>query len=817
MDNNDIEITLDDENENVDINEESFIYINIPESVITEMQEEIDARSLITETGSQIALEINNETYKIKVKLKDKNGNLIYTSNEIDLPLESVVVDGEYDPVNKKLILTLQNGNTVEIDVADLISGLVSETQLEEILESYYTQTEIDDLLDEKVDKVEGKGLSEKDFTAEKEEKLDGIEAEANKTIVDDELDDTSTNPVQNKALKGIIEAQATEITELKEENETIKSQFPTENVSGESIDIYDSSDLEFEKFEVEGRSTQAILPSEYQQVEYIESTGAQYINTGINGKNLHTAIESKCSWSSANGGSAVMSTGGIHYVVVNNGVYDVLRTGGTENGYRYTLNEVVVVKAYYDSQGRRSVDVNGTKVSTGSSYEASDAVINMLKLNDNTIQSGKTYWFKIYSDNIVVFDGIPCYRKSDNVIGIYDLVSKTFFTNAGTGTFSKGNDTPTPDVPQTIYSAGDNGSITEKIENKNQLSLANEERTNGGITGAITNNNVLTYSGTANRNYSDITVRVNCNIPKGTYTFSIDKPTSGNERICLYMYGESGSTIFIIPNDGKSRIETLTEKKNEYRVVITGMTSGTSYSGTVKMQLEKGSTATPYVAHSEQNISIPCQQPMRSIGTVKDFFFKNTQDNPYYDSTLIENAWYERHEIAKSILDGTEDWSYSSGVFYTPDITDYVISNNIPLCNYYKGVNNVTGASNMNSNPNNTIAFINVSGATTPRLYIKDTRFATTTELKTWLSTHNLEVIYQSVTPTDLPCTSEQIEALESLKDVHSYRTTTHIYSNDTTPATVNATYRQDLTTLRDSTNDRLDELEARMELVEN
>ncbi|MBR3423660.1 MAG: hypothetical protein IKG80_04140 [Clostridia bacterium] len=33
----------------------------------------------------------------------------------------------------------------------------------------------------------------------------------------------------------------------------------------------------------------------------------------------------------------------------------------------------------------------------------------------------------------------VPCYRKSDNEIGLYDLVTDDFLTNAGTGTFRKG------------------------------------------------------------------------------------------------------------------------------------------------------------------------------------------------------------------------------------------------------------------------------------------------------------------------------------------------------------------------------------------
>lgn len=41
-DNQEIEINLDDENENIDVNEENFIYVNIPEETIEEMQEDIE-------------------------------------------------------------------------------------------------------------------------------------------------------------------------------------------------------------------------------------------------------------------------------------------------------------------------------------------------------------------------------------------------------------------------------------------------------------------------------------------------------------------------------------------------------------------------------------------------------------------------------------------------------------------------------------------------------------------------------------------------------------------------------------------------------
>lgn len=72
-----------------------------------------------------ISLALDPATYKISATLKGGN-TTISTSNEIDLPLETMVVSGSYDSANKKVILTLKNGQTISFSVADLISGLVN-------------------------------------------------------------------------------------------------------------------------------------------------------------------------------------------------------------------------------------------------------------------------------------------------------------------------------------------------------------------------------------------------------------------------------------------------------------------------------------------------------------------------------------------------------------------------------------------------------------------------------------------------------------------------------------------------------------------
>lgn len=56
-----------------------------------------------------------------------------------------------------------------------------------------------------KVDKESGKGLSTNDYTSVEKEKLAGIADGANKTVVDEALDDTSENPVQNKTVASAI------------------------------------------------------------------------------------------------------------------------------------------------------------------------------------------------------------------------------------------------------------------------------------------------------------------------------------------------------------------------------------------------------------------------------------------------------------------------------------------------------------------------------------------------------------------------------------------------------------------------------------
>ena len=80
-----------------------------------------------TKYGASISVSVDTTDYKITTTLKDQDWNTLGTAQTIDLPLESVVVSWSYDSVNKKVVLTLENGNTVEFSVADLVAWLQSE------------------------------------------------------------------------------------------------------------------------------------------------------------------------------------------------------------------------------------------------------------------------------------------------------------------------------------------------------------------------------------------------------------------------------------------------------------------------------------------------------------------------------------------------------------------------------------------------------------------------------------------------------------------------------------------------------------------
>lgn len=196
-------------------------------------------------------------------------------------------------------------------------------------------------------------------------------------------------------------------------------------------------------------------LPSEYQEVEYIESSGTQYIDTTYT-PNLNIKIACKFAHNEHSSDTPV-------FWVRNSWDWSVSH----QNGYvlwshpsEYWSNDTLVIFAANEKSVTRYAEWTEIEFEYDKSNwkywnqtwtwnctnNYSNVNMVMFGLRDGTsIDSRKFKWkmfyFKIWDDWILVRDFIPCYRKSDTEIWMYDLVTNTFYTNQGTGTFTKWSD----------------------------------------------------------------------------------------------------------------------------------------------------------------------------------------------------------------------------------------------------------------------------------------------------------------------------------------------------------------------------------------
>lgn len=78
--------------------------------------------------GMRVGVTLDDE-YKLTVTLYNKDGLMLGTPQVVDFPVESMIVDIDFDEATKSLVLTLQNGNSISVPVGDIINGLISSTE----------------------------------------------------------------------------------------------------------------------------------------------------------------------------------------------------------------------------------------------------------------------------------------------------------------------------------------------------------------------------------------------------------------------------------------------------------------------------------------------------------------------------------------------------------------------------------------------------------------------------------------------------------------------------------------------------------------
>ena len=194
----------------------------------------------------------------------------------------------------------------------------------------------------------------------------------------------------------------------------------------------------------------QNLFPAIYRKVNYLQSTGTQYFWTDIY---IQDGLTVDCVQESSGAQDSYLF-GGITTSVSQsarscfNGAYNTSLQGSYPGAY-YLINNILQYNIVYHivtthKEGTCIVYIDGTKVKeTNSGGAISDSQVKCAcfagRKGDGTtfeFYKGKVYSLKVSKNGILYADYIPCVRKSDGKPGMYDTVTKTFYTNAGTGEF---------------------------------------------------------------------------------------------------------------------------------------------------------------------------------------------------------------------------------------------------------------------------------------------------------------------------------------------------------------------------------------------
>lgn len=190
-----------------------------------------------------------------------------------------------------------------------------------------------------------------------------------------------------------------------------------------------------------------SIVPTGFTEVEYLELTGSQYINTGVIptiDTKTETIINTTTRYTMLLGSRTKVGATDSYFVYCDgdNGLWYQLAGSGT----------LETVSSYFNLKTKIATDnnylyVNDKKVNSTAynktSLGTSTLPMYLGGLNQNgAVESrifvGKIYSSKIYKGDNLIRNFVPCVRNSDDEPGFYDLVEGKFYTNANTTTSTK-------------------------------------------------------------------------------------------------------------------------------------------------------------------------------------------------------------------------------------------------------------------------------------------------------------------------------------------------------------------------------------------
>lgn len=228
----------------------------------------------------------------------------------------------------------------------------------------------------------------------------------------------------------------------LKYKGATIGELSESGNKTLKTAGKYCEADIELEYVKPQGGGGK--IPSEYQEVEWISNANTARIDLGdvaVNPKGVILDMKFDVVPSS----TGIMAT---NDAVGSAGTwFGILSSGsaGLGGGSNFSFNalERRTYTVNFANDGV-SAEADGVTVSRSVSTLNTNLGISLFAtLNSNSFNCKATlYECKVFAINGICKHLIPCYRKADSVIGLYDIINDRFFSNANSGgNFTKGAD----------------------------------------------------------------------------------------------------------------------------------------------------------------------------------------------------------------------------------------------------------------------------------------------------------------------------------------------------------------------------------------
>ena len=183
-----------------------------------------------------------------------------------------------------------------------------------------------------------------------------------------------------------------------------------------------------------------------YEHLEYIQTTGTQYIDTDITVFNQSAfKIESTVAFTAVDYN--------YNHLWSNRAAdekYQMYANSSKKLRYKWgsttakegstTLNTSKHVYTFNKDGSNQQMLIDTTQVASGTNSSTINSTLRLFTNPEKAYFSkAKIYEIKIYVSGTLRYHLVPARRISDNVIGLKDILNNKFYKNTGTGTFGTG------------------------------------------------------------------------------------------------------------------------------------------------------------------------------------------------------------------------------------------------------------------------------------------------------------------------------------------------------------------------------------------